>query len=99
MRTLITKELAVIDNQLRATGRHRVHLLGDRLSFEIEIKQYKKEPRCFCQCTECVFASTVIFEPKDCDDIKNMRSIGVRCTRGNDTLSETLCLSFSSADR
>lgn len=94
MRTVITMELAVIDNQLRVMERH-VRLVGEILSFEIEIRRFEVEPRRLALCDECAFADIVIFAPLGCDDLKNMRSQGIVCKKGEDIWREATCPNFA----
>ena len=93
MKTVITKELEVIENQLRVKLRH-VRLVGERLSFEIEIKRFEAEPRRLVLCDECAFADIVIFAPTGCDDLKNMRSQQIVCKKGEDIWLEYACPNF-----
>ena len=96
MRTVITKELAVIENQLRAVKRH-VRLVGENLSFEIEIKQFNSEPRILVHCRECVFAKINEFSPVECDDLKNIRSTSIVCGKGQNIWEELKCAQFTPA--
>ena len=93
MQTVITKELAVVDNQLRATQRH-VRLVGEDLSFEIEIRHFDSEPRILQQCGECRLAKLTQFVPANCDDLKNMRSTTVECAGGQNIWQESFCIQF-----
>jgi len=93
MQTVITKELAVVDNQLRATQRH-VRLVGENLSFEIKILRFDSEPRILQQCGECVFAKLIQFVPINCEDLKNMRSTTIECSSGQNIWQENPCIQF-----
>ena len=93
MKTVITKELAVIDNQLRTTQRH-VRLVGENLSFEIKICRFDSEPRILQQCGECVFAKFTQFVPANCEDLKNMRSTAVECASNQNIWQENPCAQF-----
>lgn len=93
MQTVITKELAVIDNQLRATQRH-VRLVGANLSFEIKIVRFDSEPRILQQCGECRLAKLIQFIPANCDDLKNMRSTTIECTGSQNIWQESHCAQF-----
>lgn len=95
---LWTKELGVVDNKLIELGKHRrVILVGEKLSFEINIKEFKNEPRCLSLCCTCAHGKVVVFEPKceDPHDQRNMRSEGVGCLVGDDIWSETDCAQFT----
>ena len=93
MQTVITKELAVIDNQLRAAKRH-VRLVGEKMSFEIEIRRFDTEPRILQQCGDCVFAKFTHFVPANCEDLKNMRSTTLECANSQNIWQETSCIQF-----
>src|SRR3989344_68325 len=93
MQTVITTELGIVGNKLCITKRH-VRLVGENLSFEIEIKQFDKEPRCFDECDSCVHRNFEIFEPQGCDDVKNMRSVRITCDKGEDVYKEEECPRF-----
>lgn len=93
MRTIITKELAVIDNQLRTTKRH-VRLVGENLSFEIEIRKFNFEPRILNQCVNCRFAHITNFIPAGCEDLKNMRTTTLDCANRQNVWQETSCPDF-----
>lgn len=93
MRTVITKVLAVVDNQLRAIQR-RVRLVGENLSFEIKIVRFDSEPRILQQCGECVLAKVIQFVPANCEDLKNMRSTTMECTGGQNIWQESPCAQF-----
>ena len=93
MQTIITKELAVVDNQLRAIQRH-VRLVGENSSFEIEIRQFDTEPRILQQCDECVFVKLIHFVPANCDDLKNMRSTTMECVSSQNIWQENPCIQF-----
>lgn len=93
MRTVITKELAVIDNRLRATQRH-VRLVGENLSFEIKMVRFDSEPRILQQCGECVFAKLTQFIPANCEDLKNMRSTTMDCANNQNIWQESPCVQF-----
>lgn len=94
MQTVITKILAVINNQLRSVRRY-VRLVGERQHFEIEIKQFKDEPRCLCQCSECEFARITIFPASMCENIDDIRSNNLACSKGQDIWQEASCSNFS----
>ncbi len=93
MQTVITKELAVADNQLRTIKRH-VRLVGENLSFEIKIVRFDSEPRILQQCDGCVRAKFTQFVPANCEDLKNMRSTTVECASGQNIWQESPCLQF-----
>lgn len=93
MRTVITKELAVIDNRLRPTQRH-VRLVGENISFEINIRHFDSEPRILQQCGECALAKFVQFVPANCEDLKNMRSTTIECLDGQNIWQENHCPQF-----
>ena len=93
MQTVITKELAVVDNQLRTTQRH-VRLVGEKMSFEIEIRRFETEPRILQQCSECILAKLTQFAPANCDDLKNMRSTTMECTSGQNIWRQDSCVQF-----
>ncbi|MDP3731268.1 MAG: hypothetical protein Q8R34_02120 [bacterium] len=94
MQTVITKELAVIDNQLRTT-RRRVRLVGENLSFEIKIVCFDSEPRILQQCSECRLAKFIHFVPAaNCEDSKNMRSTTIECADGQNIWQENHCAQF-----
>lgn len=95
MRTVITKILAVIDNQLRCIKRH-VRLVGEKQHFEIEIKQFKNEPRCLCLCNNCEHARIAIFGPKNCENIDNIRSKTLSCSKNENIWQESACRIYSS---
>lgn len=94
MQTVITKELGVINNQLRAVRRH-VRLVGENLSFEIAIKRFEIEPRRLALCGECAFAHIIIFAPTGCEDLKNIRSQQIVCKKGEDIWLEAACPNFA----
>lgn len=92
---LWTKELKVVDNKLVELEKHRhVILVGEKLAFEISIKEFKNEPRCLAFCTNCTNGNIEVFEPNGCDDLKNMRSVQMRCKKGEDIYSESECGNF-----
>ena len=93
MQTVITKELAVIDNQLRTARRH-VRLVGENLSFEIQIRHFDSEPRILQQCSECRLAKFIHFVPVNCEDSKNMRSTTIECADGQNVWQENPCAQF-----
>lgn len=93
MQTVITQELAVIDNRLRATKRH-VYLVGENLSFEIEIRKFNSELRILGQCDDCRFAKVTRFSPKNCEDSKNMSSTTLECANGENVWREAFCGRF-----
>ncbi len=93
MQTVITKELAVVNNQLRTTQR-RVRLVGENLSFEIKIVRFDSEPRILQQCGDCVLAKLTQFAPANCEDLKNMRSVTTECTSGQNIWQESPCAQF-----
>ena len=93
MQTVITKELAILNNQLRTTQRH-VRLVGKNASFEIEIRRFDIEPRILQQCGDCVFAKLIKFEPPDCEDLKNMRSTTMECANHQNIWQESSCAQF-----
>lgn len=96
MKTVITKELAIVENQLHTVKRH-VRLVGESLSFEIEIKKFDKEPRILAYCQECLFRKTTEFAPAGCDDLKNMRSVSITCIRSQNIWEESVCAQFTPA--
>lgn len=93
MQTVITKILNVIDNQLRSVRRY-VRLVGEKQHFEIEIKHFKNEPRCLCQCNECEFASITVFPASMCENIDDIRSRSLICSKGQDVWQESACKHF-----
>ena len=93
MQTVITKELGIVDNQLRSVQRH-VRLVGENLSFEIKIVRFDSEPRILQQCGECVFAKFTQSIPANCEDLKNMRSTTVECADGQNIWQESPCIQF-----
>lgn len=93
MQTVITKELAIIDNQLRSIQRH-VRLVGEKMSFEIEIRRFDTEPRILQQCGDCRLAKLTQFIPANCDDLKNMRSTTLECVEGQNIWQENSCAQF-----
>lgn len=93
MQTVITKELAIVNNQLRTTRRH-VRLVGENQSFEIEIRQFSSEPRIMGQCANCRFALITKFSPPNCEDLKNMSSTTLKCANGEDVWREAICGHF-----
>lgn len=97
---LWTKELGVVDNKLVELGKHRhVILVGEKLSFEINIKEFQNEPRCLSLCHRCVHRRVIVFDPKceDLHDQRNMRSEEIRCFVGDDIWSEIECTQFTPA--
>ncbi len=93
MQTVITAELAIRDNALVATKRH-VRLVGEKTSFEINIRQFASEPRILQMCGECQFGAVTEFAPLGCDDLKNMRSTSITCTRRQDVWEESACVQY-----
>ena len=93
MQTVITTELAVRNNALVAIKRH-VRLVGENESFEIDIRRFASEPRVLQLCDKCVFGTITEFAPPDCDDLKNMRSISIACTRNQDIWEENACAQY-----
>jgi len=94
MKTVITKELGIVNNRLVTLVRH-VRLVGENSSFEIEIKRFEKEPRCFDLCSSCVYGRLEKIEPKGCEDLKNMRSIHMRCGKGENVFEEDDCKNYT----
>lgn len=93
MQTVITTELGIVKNKLCITNRH-VRLVGENLSFEIKIIKFENDPRCLGLCQNCTHGRIEIFEPQGCEDLKNMRSVSMRCKKGEDVYSESPCEHF-----
>ena len=96
MKTVQIVEFGIVNNKLKALNRH-VYLVGENLRFEIEIKHFKHEPRCFALCESCAHGFIKESVPENCEDQKNMKTYSIICERGEDTLIDSSCKSFAPA--
>jgi hypothetical protein len=60
----------------------------------VKIKKYQMEPPVLEQCLGCISASFERFEPSNCPEIKNVRTVTATCSQGQDPFAEGACSSF-----